>query len=208
MNSEIKHTFLKQIDTFNILELDSYIAESFIDTSNDVELVILKGHMLVEYTINLAIEKLAFRKASAIIDLQFSTKLLFAEALGLFEGETGNMFCEQIRSLTKMRNDIAHRLNFNNEHFLTIIKHYPTLKAHLEQPTPGTSTGLCLNHIVTLICGYVLGRLKVKIAVNEICLNSVNERQVQEAYLEEYEKLHRHLEAINLVFDALINRKK
>lgn len=187
----MKTLFIRYIEPVDSVATENLLMESFIDMY-DFEFIVLKGHMLVEYTINLAIEKLAFQKAKTIVDMQFSTKLLIAEAFGIFEGSTGTGYLEQIRSLTKLRNGIAHKLDIEKEDLTNLIKYHPTIRAAIEQCGSKAQIGHYIYYIIPILYSYILHRLETKIAINNLCIEHLTDEEVNIQHSIETQLLKRH----------------
>ncbi|MBI2336533.1 MAG: hypothetical protein HYU97_07210 [Deltaproteobacteria bacterium] len=78
----------------------------------DLDLIILKGHLIVEQRINEAFEKkLKPNLLKRVKDLRFSipTKLVFLQAMGNFD-KTFDHFFEAVEKLNNLRNKMAHNL--------------------------------------------------------------------------------------------------
>lgn len=78
---------------------------------DEVDLVVLRGHTLLEYLLNHFIEKTNQKVEVDVERIQFSTK---AKIFSVF---CPNEFDERILLLNRIRNDIAHRLEVRKELF-------------------------------------------------------------------------------------------
>ncbi len=91
-------------DTAEILRLIKYLPHG-----NDIDLIILKGHLLVEeQLIQLVKSKVKFPAAIANVNFGFYHLLCFAKALA-YQSEF-DWAWEALRKLNTIRNDLAHHL--------------------------------------------------------------------------------------------------
>ncbi|KIA92462.1 hypothetical protein OA93_23280 [Flavobacterium sp. KMS] len=101
--------------------------ELFIKELNDIDdfnLLILKGHILVEYIINLYLESLSNKKEPDFFkeNYTFSLKLGLLKHFGNIGGELINLY-EELHLLNKLRNDIAHKLQYQERHLTDFYTH-------------------------------------------------------------------------------------
>ncbi len=85
----------------------------------DFEFLILKGHILIEYTVNLYLESISNKKNADLFDeknLTFATKLSILQHFGKNIGNEEFNFFTELNLINKLRNDIAHRLEYNERH--------------------------------------------------------------------------------------------
>jgi hypothetical protein len=81
-----------------------------VDSPDEVAHVLLKGHLLIEETLNRILEQYAFhRQHLAEARLNFSAKLSVARAFCLRKNEHGEW--QLIGAINTLRNDLAHRLS-------------------------------------------------------------------------------------------------
>lgn len=84
---------------------------------NEVELILLKGHLILEQAINQHLQLyIENRKHLDSLNLMFAKKVDLLLAL---EGEKPNawqQYAPNIKDLNKIRNKLAHQLNFHNYH--------------------------------------------------------------------------------------------
>ena len=102
-------------------EIRNYSIEEFIQFStnelssiNDIQLLILKGHVLVEYSLNCYLEAKSINKESDFFKerFTFSTKLKIAKHF-ITLGSIDDDLIKEIQILNKIRNEIAHSLTYN-----------------------------------------------------------------------------------------------
>jgi len=102
-------------------EIKKYSTEQFVIFStnelqqiNDIQLLILKGHILVEYSLNCYLESISINKNSDFFKkdkMNFSTKLKVLKHFTVF-GRDADIVAELVM-LNSIRNEIAHSLNYN-----------------------------------------------------------------------------------------------
>lgn len=136
-----------------------------------VELIVLKGHVLIEYMLNHFIDKATnddtnFENGR----FSFSQKNYILELLG----EKIKDLHEEINLINKLRNDIAHRLTYNEKHLSTLLsqvgKKYPKIielrkEKHLM---------LALAGAITFICGRLYGQIEAQNKRKQIFKDFVN----------------------------------
>lgn len=107
---------MKEIDNLNIEEFRKFINEQLL-AINSFELMILKGHTLIEYTINLYINSISQKNNPDFCDgnTTFSSKLKILENFGKNIGNIDVNFFEELNMLNKLRNEIAHKLKYNEQ---------------------------------------------------------------------------------------------
>lgn len=97
-----------------LLEIEEFtrLIRSNIIEITEIELLILKGHILVEYTLNNFIKKVAFNGHSfKETKFTFSQKMHFVETLSAITSNTIRL----IEIFNKLRNQIAHKLKYDEE---------------------------------------------------------------------------------------------
>lgn len=105
---------MKEVSNLNIQEFRKFITEQ-LSVINNFELMILKGHILTEYTINLYIDSISNKTNPDFCDgnTSYSLKLKILENFGKSLGKPDTNFFEELNMLNKLRNDIAHKLKYN-----------------------------------------------------------------------------------------------
>jgi hypothetical protein len=93
-----------------------------------LELIILKGHLLVEYALSRYIDVLSQHK-NTIDELRFTftQKLEILKILGFISmsDEWDLELLEQLKTLNKIRNEIAHSLTFDRKMLDQLFKYHP-----------------------------------------------------------------------------------
>src|SRR5659263_195924 len=104
---------MKEVSNLNIEEFRKFITEQ-LSAINNFELMILKGHILTEYTINLYIDSISNKNNPDFCDgnTSYSLKLKVLENFGKSIGNANTNFFEELNMLNKLRNDIAHKLKY------------------------------------------------------------------------------------------------
>ena len=84
---------------------------------NDIQLLILKGHIIVEYTLNCYLEAISKSDDSDFFkeNFTFSEKIKIAKHFGQLGDKNENLIPE-LTLLNRLRNDIAHSLKYSNKH--------------------------------------------------------------------------------------------
>jgi len=101
-------------------EIEKKCHEALPRTRN-LELLILKCHIIVEFAIEAYIRALsAGNVGERELKLRFEEKVNVAFMLGL--GISGPLLLPSIQLLNRIRNDIAHRLTFNEKHLDELIR--------------------------------------------------------------------------------------
>ena len=111
------------IRKFKMEECGEFITNQLADI-NDFELLILKGHILVEYMLNCYLESISNIKDSDFFreKLTFSMKLNMARHFGELGNKEENIN-QEVQLLNKLRNDIAHNLSYNEKHLSEFYSH-------------------------------------------------------------------------------------
>ena len=104
---EIRNYSMNQFNEFTIKELAGI---------TDIQLLILKGHIIVEYTLNCYLESISKSEDPDFFTetFSFANKVKIAKHFGQL-GDDENLI-KELTLLNKLRNDIAHSLNYNKKH--------------------------------------------------------------------------------------------
>ncbi|MBF0694630.1 MAG: hypothetical protein IR153_06195 [Flavobacterium sp.] len=138
---------------FTLENFQSLIVDQF-EKCNDFEIVILKGHILLEYTINHYIENVNEN------DVEFEPgKFTFAQKIHLFEFLSGcnREILEIINLLNKVRNDIAHRLEYKDQHISSLISLIRKLDSSFIPKLDNRNKVDELKIALSYMCGYIIG---------------------------------------------------
>lgn len=103
---------MEEIRNYSAKEFVRFI-ESELSPINDLQLIILKGHILVEYSINCYLEEISLCSKTNFFreNLRFSDKLKVLKHFTPMGGDNGDII-DEIDILNRIRNDIAHRLKY------------------------------------------------------------------------------------------------
>ncbi|WP_152609741.1 hypothetical protein [Geobacter anodireducens] len=80
---------------------------------NNIELILLKGHLLLEVAMNNAISKFSKRKVVKCKDLSFSKKLKVLESLQPYIHSDLKQALLHLEQLNRLRNRLAHEFMFD-----------------------------------------------------------------------------------------------
>src|SRR5580700_8136058 len=128
-----------------------------------VDLLIIKGHILVEYVMNKFIDTFSkHNQAAQDIRFTFYQKIHVCKILGLFYSNESDRLEQQVLILNKLRNEIAHKLSFKRSLLEDLFRHYPDEENVLERFKPKTRDLKKLRWIIVYICAFLLGRLDGK----------------------------------------------
>lgn len=149
------------------LELDDKEFQSFIKKQigriNNLELIILKGHLLIEYLLNRAIETHSqFDRIDVLkMNFNFSHKVKICQILGVFHYRDDGIL-QQIIQLNQIRNNVAHTLEID----------YNKLKGFLKGCTEESfdiqndkEIVRLLKKIIPFLCGYLIGTVNAQIII-------------------------------------------
>jgi hypothetical protein len=92
----------------------------------DIDNLIIKGHILTEYSLNLYIDSKSIEKMDKGSKLTYSNKVEIAQILGLFKNNAE--LKRELKLLNKLRNSIAHDLNYDKDAFKQFLIGYNKIK--------------------------------------------------------------------------------
>jgi hypothetical protein len=93
----------------------------------DIENLIIKGHILTEYSLNLYIDMMAVeKKMDKDSKLTYSNKIEIAQILGLFKNN--QELKRDLKLLNKLRNSIAHDLNYDKNTLVQFLSSFNKIK--------------------------------------------------------------------------------
>jgi len=105
-------TFLSHIEPLDSIDFPTFIKKHFHGIKN-VDLTILKMHLIIEYALTVSIDKLSKEDVTKDNRLTFFQKVKVCKALGLFVGDHSLM--DQINDVNQIRNELAHTLDFDKK---------------------------------------------------------------------------------------------
>lgn len=127
---------MNKIRDFSIQEFVDFSAKELRDI-DDIQLLILKGHILVEYSLNCYLEANAKGENSDFFKerFTFSNKIKIAKHFTIL-GDRNDNLLKELQLLNKVRNEIAHSLNYSesvlNELISEVKKKSPDRKLYDE----------------------------------------------------------------------------
>lgn len=121
--------FIEQVVSNLMEEIRNYKTQEFVQflkseltKINDIQLLILKGHIFVEYSLNCFLEVISIKKDSNFFkEFSFNNKIKIAENFTPIGGEDDDII-KELFLLNKIRNQIAHRLSFDNSLLENLFK--------------------------------------------------------------------------------------
>jgi len=142
----------------------------------DLDYLILKGHILTENSLHFfiemtAVEKINFKK----IKLTYSTKIEMAKTLGLFKYNPE--LYNELKTLNKLRNSIAHNLKYDQKLFTNFLKGFKKNEEFLETES-GRKIGVNKDVFKTNDFEDISNTAKLNISmlhVSDMCIRIFNE---------------------------------
>jgi hypothetical protein len=165
-------------------EIREYTMKEFSEFSNgelfginDIQLLILKGHILVEYTLNCYLESISKSRESDFFkeNFSFADKVNIAKHFGQIGDDKDNLNKELIL-LNKLRNEIAHNLAYNDkllqEIFFELNKKIPN-EIYTDKKVP---LKIKINAAIAFISGAIFAAYKLS-TDNEDVDNFIKENE-------------------------------
>jgi hypothetical protein len=115
----------------------------------ELEGIIIRGHIVVERQLIKAIEKSVAKPDEFVPErLSFSNKLMITHMLGI-----SDKFKTELNSLNKLRNQVAHSLEYDNKLLQLIINEVNKKKQITDKSTPiEAQLGTAISFISGAIC--------------------------------------------------------
>lgn len=135
---------------------------SEINSITDIQLLILKGVILIEYSLEKFISDSAISKVYNTENFTFSRKLKIAKILGLFFENKIDFLESQITNINKLRNQIAHQLTYDSKIIGELIEFYSKDQKFSHLIKSENSHFANFYHIIPAICGEIIGRKLAK----------------------------------------------
>ncbi len=155
-------------DEINDSDYPSEITEKLFFGLDETEMIVIKSHLFTEYMLDKYISKL--NKSDSEIDkfnFTFYHKINISKILGLFEND--KELDEFIINLNKLRNQIAHKMNYDNFLYDKIVE-YPALYDETKWETKEKfRIGMMM-----LKSNYMCGKIQGKIDKYEVELKNKN----------------------------------
>ena len=167
----------KQRKVEDSAEFGSLVTEELSKIEN-IELVILRGHILIEYALTRFIENYCPEEGYTLDDkFPFYQKFQVCRILGLYSGDEKDLI-DQINIINKMRIQIAHKLTFDKTLLPNLYKYHKGIKDVAKKVKSGNKDLLCLTMIFAYLCGYLAARgaalITVENSIREHALNKPN----------------------------------
>jgi len=93
----------------NIDPLAEWAVWGHLDRKNDLELILLKGHLLLEKVIETVLER---NNIQSYKNFSFYKKILTLEKIEFNENEKKEFIIKSLKNLNKMRNALAHEFSY------------------------------------------------------------------------------------------------
>jgi len=127
----------------------------------DIELTILKGHILTEFAINCYLESISENKQSDFFkeNFNYSSKVKLLLHFGNYSGPGGEYVIKSLEILNKLRNTIAHSLTINHhliKEFLVMLKKISPSKGNFSNESMPEQNRL--ESGIAFLCGMIFGR--------------------------------------------------
>lgn len=107
---------MKELRSYSMEQFDEFCS-SELSGITDIQLLILKGHIIVEYTLNCYLEAISKSDDTDFFHENFSfiDKIKILKHFGELGDKNENLI-KELTLLNKLRNEIAHSLKFNRKH--------------------------------------------------------------------------------------------
>ncbi|QXP71032.1 hypothetical protein H0I29_02755 [Polaribacter sp. R2A056_3_33] len=147
---------MEQIRNYNLEEFKKLLLNHFKEIY-DLELLILKGHIITEFTINCYLENLSNSLDANFFKERYnhSLKIGMIEHFGKFGGRTLEIV-KSLRLLNKIRNGIAHTLTVNEQ----LIQEYVNSVSQIASEdfiNPDYEIRLKFSMATGYLCGEIFG---------------------------------------------------
>lgn len=150
---------------------------------NDLELLLLKGHILIEYTLNNVLDSMGSMDVK-IGDKKFTfdDKITLVELVGFGLKKHHSDLLEQIRTINRVRNTIAHTMDFDKESLHNIYKYHRDEMNEIEKDhnNKDEKEREKLRYVLGYICGAIMGALAVHINLHNRIVNEVPVQRLNE----------------------------
>lgn len=154
----LKRKILKIVKHKKIIDEDfKLVIENEINSITDLELVILKGHILIEYSLNKFIDDISEKTFDIYKEsFQFVHKVKICKALGLFKS-TKHSLEEIILTFNKVRNSIAHYLEYDENELHKLISLFKHMSKDVKPISNELTDIQITKDLVSSICGLIIG---------------------------------------------------
>ena len=151
---------MEEIRNYTDDEFGFFIISELTDLK-DIELTILKGHILTEFAINCYLESISENQKSDFFkeNFTYSSKIKILRHFGNYSGPGGEYIIKSLEILNKLRNTIAHSLTINHnliKEFLATLKKISPLKGNFNKESLPEQNRL--ESGIAFVCGMIFGR--------------------------------------------------
>lgn len=149
------------------MEQFSEFANKELSKIDDIQLLILKGHIVIEYALNCYLEAISKSDHSDFFkeNFSFSEKIKIAKHFGQLGSRDSNLI-KELLILNKVRNDIAHRLEYSNDHLNELFT-----EVSVKYPKVDSSENISIKEkmiaAISFICGAIFGMYKINTDRND-----------------------------------------
>jgi hypothetical protein len=143
---------------------------------DDLQLLIIKGHILLEYSLNKYVAGCAANSFDInSTNLTFANTLHIASALGLFHDDESDLLQEKIKKINSLRNEIAHQMEYNESIIKSLISLFLSDDSVSDFIKKTNSDLDNLRYIIVFICGEINGRRDAQIHINKLTKTLLSE---------------------------------
>jgi hypothetical protein len=163
--------FFKETKKIDYEELANVIEQHAVDIEN-LEFLVLKGHLLIEHVMEIGIEAITFEKSITKRRFPFEAKVNIAHSLGLLYTIDSRDLYHEILQFNNLRNKIAHSLEYDKNELNKLFQLFPSFdKKQLNEIKDEEKRQIkMLEQMVIEICGHMIMTLELKIEI----INEVN----------------------------------
>jgi hypothetical protein len=132
----------------------------------DMEILILKGHILIENSLFKFVTDCSRQKNIEISNLKFFQLIVLAKSLGLFTNNDDYLE-SQINNINTLRNQMAHTLEYDEiiiENLINAFLNSPKYSHIFKQ---GNSQISNFSKVICSICGEIIGRKLARQKIDE-----------------------------------------
>ena len=142
-----------------VIQNSGNLLKEHLPKSNDLELVILKGHILLEYLLNQIITvKSEYNLETMDTNFTFNQKIEILVILNIIK-QNSDIY-QVLKVWNKLRNQIAHKLDFDQKLVDKLIKlGVGWTRAEKNLPKNDNERARAMKFLIPSSCGYLTGQL-------------------------------------------------
>ncbi len=127
----------------------------------DTALMILKGHIIIEYALNCYLESISIKGSSDFFKetFTFSTKIKLIRYFGHL-GSKNKGIIRELELLNSLRNDIAHSLDYNENNLIRFLDEIEKKKANIYLERNRYPKFEQMKIAISFLAGLILGAAK------------------------------------------------